>query len=176
MNKTTKKTIEMKEVLGFSRYSVNVEEGTIYDKEREIYLKNTPNQTGYVYVNMVNDIGKPERLAAHRIVYMAHTGESIPRGFHVHHDNRDRTNNSISNLRLITHSENMKLRGGYKKFKFMTNGEIENIYNDFANLKMQIGNRYSKFNILAEKYGVSIRTVQNRFKEFKDFNESEMLA
>lgn len=170
---TTKKTIEMKEVLGFSRYSVNVEEGTIYDKDRKSYLKNTPNQTGYVYVNMVNDIGKSERIAAHRVVYMAHTGESIPKGFHVHHEDRVRTNNSISNLRLITHSENMKLRGEYKKFKFMTNDEIKNMYKDFSNLKMQIGNRYSKFNILAEKYGVSIRTVQNRFKEF---NELELLA
>ena len=48
---------------------------------------------------------KPHSL--HRQVWIYHNGE-IPKGLVIDHIDRDRNNNQIENLRLVTHSENNK--------------------------------------------------------------------
>jgi hypothetical protein len=42
---------------------------------------------------------------SHRLIYMYHNGE-IADGLHIDHIDRDKLNNNIENLRLVTHQEN----------------------------------------------------------------------
>ena len=63
------------------------------------------NPYGYLIVK-VNDIG----YRVHNIIYNYHHG-SIPEGYSVDHIDRNPLNNSISNLRKATHTEQVENRG-----------------------------------------------------------------
>lgn len=53
----------------------------------------------------------------HRVVYKTFIGD-IPAGYEIDHLNGNRTDNSISNLRILTHRQNVKLRKQPWKDKF----------------------------------------------------------
>lgn len=56
---------------------------------------------------LINYKGKNYRI--HRLVVEAFIGP-IPEGFEVDHIDRDRSNNDVTNLRIVTHSENCRNR------------------------------------------------------------------
>lgn len=51
--------------------------------------------------------GKRKFSKVHRIVWEVHNGP-IPAGMEIDHIDMDKTNNHISNLRLVTHAENIR--------------------------------------------------------------------
>lgn len=61
------------------------------------------DKTGY-YLNSKTH----KRL--HRYVWEKHHGE-IPKGYDIHHVDKDKSNNEISNLQLISRKDHMKLHG-----------------------------------------------------------------
>jgi len=66
--------------------------------------------SGYLYYGLFKGKGpNKQRLwrRGHRLVWMAFNGK-IPNGLEIDHINRDKHDNSLSNLRLVTHSENCK--------------------------------------------------------------------
>ena len=52
----------------------------------------------------------------HRAVWKYHNGE-IPKGYHIHHKDENRSNNSIENLEMIKGSEHLALHGAEEKNK-----------------------------------------------------------
>ena len=56
--------------------------------------------TGYVYVNHV---------PLHHLVWQKHYGKRVPKGYHIHHKDGNKTNNDIDNLQLLSANEHMKL-------------------------------------------------------------------
>ena len=60
------------------------------------YLKDT----GYIYVN---------HIPLHHLVWEKHYGKKVPKGYHVHHKDENKTNNNINNLQLMSASEHRKL-------------------------------------------------------------------
>lgn len=74
-------------------------------------LKPSYNKSGYLYYGMFVDVAnnKTKRYwpRAHRIIYQTLVGD-IPNGYEIDHIDDNRQNNSIDNLRLFTHSQNMK--------------------------------------------------------------------
>ena len=70
------------------------------------------DKTGY-YLNSTI------RKRLHRYVYENEAGE-IPKGYHIHHKDHDKSNNDISNLELLHHSEHLSLHG---KHRFENNKE-----------------------------------------------------
>jgi hypothetical protein len=88
---------------------------------------------------------------SHRLIYMYHKGE-ITDGLHIDHIDRDKLNNNIENLRLVTHQENHFNRGakGYyfnkRDNKFMAyiriNGEL--IYLGYFDTAEEAKNAYLK--------------------------------
>ena len=58
------------------------------------------DDSGYVSISM-----KRGNYRLHRIIYETFVGE-IPEGYVIDHKDRNRTNNSIENLRIVTPSEN----------------------------------------------------------------------
>lgn len=58
------------------------------------------NTTGYRQIEI-----NGKRDYSHRLIYIFHNGE-IDDGLHIDHIDRDKLNNNIENLRLVTHQEN----------------------------------------------------------------------
>lgn len=54
---------------------------------------------GYIYVN---------NIPLHRLAWEKHHGK-VPKGYHIHHKDGNKTNNDINNLQLISASEHIKL-------------------------------------------------------------------
>lgn len=55
---------------------------------------------GYIYVN-----DKP----LHHLVWEKHYGKKVPKGYQIHHKDKNKTNNDINNLQLISASEHTRL-------------------------------------------------------------------
>lgn len=88
-----------------------------------MYLNSTGDVTGtlfecgYLYTN----IGDGVVGRVHRIAWEMVNGE-IPDGFEIDHENQIRTDNRISNLRMVTRSENMKNKSIYSSNKSGVSG------------------------------------------------------
>jgi len=79
--------------------------GNIKSVKRGHLLKNRIGKTGY-YSVMLYKNGKPKAKRVHRAVWEAFIG-IIPDGFEIDHIDGDKTNNSIDNLRCVTHKDNI---------------------------------------------------------------------
>ena len=66
------------------------------------------NSYGYIRANL-KYMGKPKAIFLHRLAWFMYYNE-IPEK-HIDHINRIRTDNSITNLRVVTNAENCKNRG-----------------------------------------------------------------
>jgi len=94
-------------------YSVD-EMGNVYSRTGRI-LKCSVNNIGYKQIFAYKNSKLQRSYLVHRLVWMAFNGD-IPAGLEIDHIDRDKKNNCLSNLRLVTRSENMmniKTRKGY---------------------------------------------------------------
>lgn len=94
-----------------------IEEGLLYvdtargqvwkcKSDRCIRLSQLPDrQRGYLFVDVYR-FGRRKRAAVHRLVMMATTLQLIPEDREPDHKDKDVTNNSISNLRLLLKEKN----------------------------------------------------------------------
>lgn len=76
----------------------------------------TPSTNGYVKINVSGKI-----LYAHRLVWEYHYGE-IPKGMFIDHINRNKSDNRIENLRLVTPQDNSRNMGKNKRNSSGFNG------------------------------------------------------
>lgn len=75
--------------------------------------------SGYLYYGFFVGTGANKKRIwrrAHRVVYETHVGK-IKHGLEIDHISGDKHDNSVSNLRLVTHSENCKAFWSKKKIK-----------------------------------------------------------
>jgi hypothetical protein len=63
------------------------------------------NPSGYLYYKLSVGKCKYDYVRGHRCVWEAFNGK-IPVGLEIDHIDHDKHNNTLSNLRLVTHSEN----------------------------------------------------------------------
>lgn len=94
----------IKKVLGFDAYAVNAE-GDVFSKRGHLLCKWRDNM-GYEQVVLYKD-GKRHYKRVHRLVWEAFNGP-IPEGLFINHIDSQKCNNNISNLELVTNSENIK--------------------------------------------------------------------
>ena len=81
-------------------------DGNLYKKDGS--LAGTPHSTGYIQITVNNRL-----YLAHRIIWEMHNGP-IPHDKILDHKNRIRTDNNITNLRLVTYSQNQRNRSKNK--------------------------------------------------------------
>ena len=82
-----------------------LDNGVICNKDGSIKRLKT-NDKGYYFTNFYYN-NKPHCHLAHTVIWMAFNG-SIPEGYEVDHIDNDRKNNKLSNLQILTKSENNK--------------------------------------------------------------------
>ena len=80
---------------------------------KERIKKDFLSKQGYHYVHLSRD-GKEKNFLVHRIVYEAFKGE-IQEGYEVNHLDECKDNNSINNLNLMTHIENINWATGIER-------------------------------------------------------------
>lgn len=83
-----------------------------YDKAKNILagsVAGTVNSSGYVVCHVHG-----KKLKAHRIIWVLVIG-AIPKGFFIDHIDHDRSNNRISNLRLVSAHDNQFNRSKSQK-------------------------------------------------------------
>lgn len=97
------------------------ENGSIWSKRKQKYLKPSLNNAGYLQVNLNGKF-----LKVHRIVFKCFNG-SIPDNMEVDHIDGDKTNNNASNLQLLTHSQNIQKT--YNQGRIPLSGENHPHYN-----------------------------------------------
>lgn len=89
----------------FSKYEVR-EDGTIYSHSRKRLLKPCVDRDGYHRVCLMTDDGKRKGMAVHRMValtYLPDYSEELT----VDHINNDKSDNSVSNLQMVTVAQNI---------------------------------------------------------------------
>jgi len=67
--------------------------------------------------NIPTEMIWPKEIPEHRYVIQRSIGSKIPKGFAVHHKDRDKTNNSLSNLQLLTATEHRALHSELRKLR-----------------------------------------------------------
>lgn len=100
----------MIEVINCPGYFVN-ELGEIFSEHSNKFIK--PGKAKYHIVGLKNIDGKYTNYSVHRLVAQAYLGLNIEdTSIQVDHIDRNKFNNHVSNLRLVTCSDNMKHRAG----------------------------------------------------------------
>lgn len=82
--------------------------GNVYSKYGKL-LSHSVDKVGYHSVNLYGNDGKHHRFLVHRLVVMAFINKNIKRKDHVHHIDKDRSNNNLKNLHVIEMEKHQKL-------------------------------------------------------------------
>ena len=94
----------MKQIEGYEDYMID-EDGNVYSNKsgqvKKLKLKKT---RGYLYASLFKN-KKQKTCYIHRLLYQTFVG-NIPEGIEVDHIDRDKTNNKLNNLRLVTRQQN----------------------------------------------------------------------
>lgn len=93
--------------LGYSSYTAD-SSGKIYNTKRKIYMATYTNNVGYTCVSLTNDDGKKVNELVHLLIAKAFIPKTKKELTDVDHKDNDKTNNKASNLKWITHSDNIK--------------------------------------------------------------------
>lgn len=98
---------DMKNIDGYNDYCISPD-GSVtsfkYNKAR--ILKTRVNKNGYLYVNLCKD-GKYHSVCIHRLV-AKHFLEEYTDDLQVNHIDGNKRNNNVSNLEMVSASENLK--------------------------------------------------------------------
>lgn len=97
----------IKEIEGYDKYFITDEGKTFSDKyntRRE--LKPRLNKKGYYYINLCKD-GKYKSFEIHRLV-AKHFLSNFDETLQVNHIDGCKTNNNVTNLEMVTQSENLQ--------------------------------------------------------------------
>ena len=104
----------MTEIKGYENY-ILYEDGKIYNKKRKKFLSPSPNNDGYLRVQLWKK-GKEKKYLVHRLLglHFIPNPNNYPQ---IDHIDRNNTNNNLSNLRWATNSMNGKNKGDFKNNK-----------------------------------------------------------
>lgn len=90
---------------GYSNYEIYPETGQIWS-----YISNrfigSKNEWGYSTTTLTDDNGKHHHWRINRLIWTVVNGK-IPDGMEINHNDENKDNNTISNLSLMTRTENM---------------------------------------------------------------------
>lgn len=92
---------EVLKLLRAGVYRVNLETGVVYGPTDKALAAEPRGRGEYLFVRLyavIRGVPKAKAIAVQRLVWMAATGEVIPPGFEVHHEDEETQSNAFSNL------------------------------------------------------------------------------
>lgn len=92
-------------LIDFEKYTIT-EDGKIFSKRHNRYMHGYLTKKGYIRVNMLCKDNQQRFYQWHRVIWFYFNGE-IPQNYEINHKDEDKTNNSLDNLELLTHTENI---------------------------------------------------------------------
>lgn len=92
-------------LIDFDKYTIT-RDGKIFSKHYKRFCNGRITPKDYVRVTLTCKDKKQVEFAFHRVIWFYFNGE-IPEGLEVNHKDEDKTNNSLDNLELLTHPENI---------------------------------------------------------------------
>ena len=115
------------DIKGYEDYYTISEDGKLWSKRRQRYLKGSNNTDGYLQVSLCKD-GKRKQKTIHQLVAL-HYIENPEDKPEVDHIDRDILNNSVSNLRWATRSEQQRNKKTFSNtgFKYISKTIKNNI-------------------------------------------------
>ena len=90
----------------YSKYEV-YPDGKIWSYKTKKFLKPQTVKGGYQQVKLYDNEGKMKRYYIHRVVWESVNGSQIPEGYEINHISEAKDENSITNLELVSHKENI---------------------------------------------------------------------
>lgn len=94
-----------KEIQGYSKYQIS-NKGRVWSKKRQIYLKASKNNSGYLQVSLSADNGKIKKELVHRLVALVFIPN--PNNYPcVNHKDENKENNTETNLEWCSKDYNM---------------------------------------------------------------------
>jgi len=98
-----------------TKYAID-EYGNVWSKRKQRFFKWLPNiHKGKVKRYMVTFRPGNKNHSIHTLVYTSFIGP-VPKGYVIHHKDRNPANNHISNLIAMTHSDHSKLHQLMRKY------------------------------------------------------------
>lgn len=96
-------------LLRMGMYRVDIDTGTLYGQRGRAVPPF--EKDGRLFVRLYFDGDMRRVITLARLVWMAATMRIIPKGFEVHHDDRNIRNNAFSNLYCLHEMDHAKLHG-----------------------------------------------------------------
>ena len=106
---------EWKPIPNFELYRIN-KSGVVINKFGKPLKPGKIPSTGYLHVSLSNNDVKGKHFYIHQLMWITFMGE-IPEGMIVGHIDDNAENNSLENLRLMTHKENLNKPKTIERFK-----------------------------------------------------------
>ena len=97
----------------YSNYIIYPKQGLIWSKKTNKWI-GAKNNKGYWQCHLISDDNKQWNTKIHRIIWQSINGE-IPKGYEVNHIDEDKSNNSITNLNLLSPKENTNFGTGIQR-------------------------------------------------------------
>lgn len=160
------------DALRMGKIQVDPCHGHIYSCQRfrNKKLLNGANANGY-RVHKICFNGTKYQVRAHRIIWLACNG-SVPDGLEIDHIDRDKSNNSINNLRLLTGSGNKTNRrifdGAGNPNAKLSSEQVKNI-----RLRYKTGELIRE---IAVRFGMSVTSIREicTFQSWNDRQKSRL--
>jgi len=116
------------DIINYPNYLI-YEDGRVFSKKRNIFLKYSLNDKGYKQVGLSNN-GKQKTHTIHKLVAIHYIPN--PKNYNeIDHFNRNKNDNNVENLRWCSRSENVRNRNisknntsGYKNIYYRENRNI----------------------------------------------------
>jgi hypothetical protein len=129
------------EIINYPNYLI-YDDGRVYSKKRNIFLKPRFNNSGYKTIHLCNN-GKHKHLLIHRLVGL-HYLEKVEGKNQIDHIDRDKTNNHISNLRWCNNTENNINKGHQSNNKLGLKNISKTKFNTYIFQLKRNGKHHSK--------------------------------
>ncbi|MED3511724.1 HNH endonuclease [Bacillus velezensis] len=166
----------------FSGYRVDFSGyGRVYSLKTKMYLSHFPNNTGYVYVNLIDDNKKVINVALHKVIWSAK--ENMPLSYlkennlDIHHIDGFTFNNNPANLTSLSRKDNLceKITIQRKKLqnRLDTAKKIISLRQQFENEGYNMFDPEDFFNVarfISVTFNKSYRAVSEILKEKKYTN------
>ena len=155
--------INKMEIEGHDNYLI-YEDGRVFSKKRNKFMKAWSNWKGYYEVGLCKD-GKRKLFKIHRLIALHYIPN--PNNYEeVDHKDRNRQNNSIDNLRWVNRSVNQQNKGLFKTNKLGISN-ISQRKDDYQFKIVRNGKRHQKY----------FKTLEDAIKYKEEYlNQSERPA